>query len=96
MFRKQDGGLETTDGGVLRNVHPESVDCYKFGCVMHSPSATHMVDWPLNWREDRGIMERICEHGTGHPDLDSADWLTRLGQGFQNIHGCCGCCREEN
>ncbi len=71
---------------VLSNVHlPEK--CAGSACVVHNPSNHHMRDWPLNWRDDRGMMERICPHGVGHPDPDS--------QRSDGVHGCCndGCCR---
>jgi hypothetical protein len=63
-------------------------------CCIHSPSPHHMVTWPMHWRSDKGQMERICEHGVGHPDPDDAAYWERLGQGFRNIHGCDGCCRK--
>ena len=44
-----------------------------------------------HWREDRFIMERICEHGVGHPDPD--DKRVREGDG---VHGCDGCCHRSN
>jgi hypothetical protein len=49
-----------------------------------------MKEWPQNWREDRGIMERICPHGIGHPDPDDPT--------TDKIHGCDGCCEtpDEN
>jgi hypothetical protein len=68
--------------GVLRNVHSEE-RCAGEVCVMHNPSDHHMRDWPYNWRDDRGLMERICPHGVGHPDPDVRGDLT---------HGCDGCC----
>jgi hypothetical protein len=34
-------------------------------------------------------MERICEHGCGHPDPDDHRILTGEDDG---IHGCDGCC----
>jgi hypothetical protein len=47
-----------------------------------------MKDWPQNWRPDRGIMERLCECGIGHPDFD--DPKSKLP--YEGIHGCCGHC----
>lgn len=44
--------------------------------------------WPQNWRSDRGIMERICEHGVGHPDPDDP----KAGNKYEAVHGCDGCC----
>lgn len=95
-------GTDSTFGAAvgpvtLHNVHlPDR--CYGRPCVIHNPSDHHMRDWPLHWRDDRGICERICPcphgpgahddgshcgHGIGHPDPD------QLGDG---VHGCDGCC----
>lgn len=56
-------------------------------CPIHRPGEHHMVTWTLNWRNDRGIFERICPHGIGHPDPDS----TRPDD--DAVHGCDGCCQ---
>lgn len=81
--------------GVSRRfrTHLDSEDCQENGCVLHNPSDTiqNRENWPYSWRTDRGIMERICEHGIGHPDTDSARFLRRNGKGYENIHGCDGC-----
>lgn len=63
-------------------------------CSIHHPSGHHMNTWPLNWRGDRRIMERVCDHGIGHPDPDDADFRrTRDGDDADpGIHGCDGCC----
>lgn len=58
-------------------------------CCIHNPSDHHMVTWPQNWRGDKGIMERLCSHGTGHPDPDDLKVRTTTWAG---VHGCCGCC----
>jgi hypothetical protein len=71
-------------GTVRLRVHDQE-KCAGQPCVIHNPSDHHMQDWKLNWRADRGIMERLCPaHGIGHPDPDD---LNRNG-----VHGCCGCC----
>lgn len=78
----------------LDRVHDPAL-CADRGCAIHDhPSDFYLNTAPMNWREDRGILERICEHGVGHPDLDAAKYLKSIGQGYQNIHGCCheGCC----
>jgi hypothetical protein len=93
--RETDAGVEfvSPDGEYrLSGIHKETADCHAYGCVVHSPSTWALSDAPLNWRTDRGIFERICEHGIGHPDLDSADWLIRHGRESEAIHGCDGCC----
>ena len=74
-------------GQVLRNVHEPS-KCIGQYCTIHNFSNHHMIDWPQNWRSDRGIMERICPHGIGHPDPDDP----KCQYEYERIHGCDGCC----
>lgn len=57
-----------------------------------------MRAWPLNWRSDRRLMERICPHGVGHPDPDHLAHVARVpfkdGQyDSDGTHGCDGCCQ---
>lgn len=61
-------------------------------CVVHRPSNHHMRDMPMHWRSDRGQMERICEHGVGHPDPDDLAFHLSKGRDYMGVHGCCGCC----
>ena len=62
-------------------------DCSGY-CPVHNPSDHHMRDWPQYYRNDRGITERICVHGIGHPDPDDRCNRTPYGA----VHGCDGCC----
>lgn len=79
---------------VLRTHSPDK--CAGEHCVIHNPSDHHMREWKTNWRSDTGVMERICpQHGVGHPDPDDAAHKERMGLDWFNIHGCCGCCKEE-
>ena len=73
----------------LVNVHAEGT-CAGEHCVFHNPSDHHMLEWPPQFRTDTGIIERLCEHGVGHPDPDSLAWYTKL-HGV-SYHGCDGCC----
>lgn len=78
--------LENSDERLV-NVH--SADkCEGEHCTIHNMSDHHMRGWPQHWRSDRGIMERICPHGVGHPDPDSP-WHNKDSRW---IHGCDGCC----
>lgn len=82
------------DGVKLAGLHAETAECREFGCVVHNPTsgaAANRHHWPYNWREDHGLMERVCPHGIGHPDPDAAAYNTRHGREYENIHGCCGC-----
>lgn len=68
---------------LMVNVHLPN-QCRYTHCTIHNPSQHRMIDYPQRWRQDLGIMERMCPHGVGHPDPD---------EGIQeNIHFCDGCC----
>jgi hypothetical protein len=75
--------LEHTDVRLV-NVHGEEV-CRGRPCTVHNRSDHHMRSWPQHWRHDRGLMERICSHGVGHPDPDEPSLV-------KSTHGCDGCC----
>lgn len=77
----------TGTGQTLRNIHSVS-GCLGRPCTIHHPSNHVMRDFPTHWREDRGIMERICPHGVGHPDPD----MPYEGTDSVWVHGCDGCC----
>lgn len=77
----------------LLKTHDESA-CKGQHCCIHNPSDHHMLDWPVNWRADLNVMERICPHGLGHPDPDDAAHKMRIGMDALTIHGCDGCCRK--
>lgn len=86
----------TTDYGTkITNVHKPS-ECVGEHCVIHNPSERATRIGKTHWRGDRGIMERVCEHGVGHPDPDSLENIRRvLGDkraAVESVHGCDGCC----
>lgn len=79
-------------GPAIIDVHRRG-ECSGEHCVIHNPSRHHMRDWPLNWRADRRMMERICpDHQVGHPDPDALAHKRRIGDDDAGLHGCCGCC----
>jgi hypothetical protein len=59
-------------------------------CPLHGRTQHHMRAWAQNWRDDRGVMERICPHGIGHPDPDDPAFQKNE---YEGVHGCDGCCR---
>jgi len=70
-------------------------------CAFHAPSQHHMRNWSMLWRDDRHLLERLCEHGVGHPDPDQLEHLHRIEASssyiqMQSMHGCDGCCRKVN
>jgi hypothetical protein len=75
------------DGRVMEIHDPDL--CAGDRCCVHNPSLHHMRRWPLNWRPDRRIMERVCPHGVGHPDPD--DIRVRASSSV-SLHGCDQCC----
>jgi len=77
-------------GQVLYNIH-DSEKCKSTRCIIHNPMPNHLSDLKLYYRFDRGIFERICKHGCGHPDPDNVYF-----NGDSGVHGCDGCCRKDS
>lgn len=75
----------------LFDVHSREL-CERRHCVVHDPSEHHMRGWRMNWRDDRGLMERICPHSIGHPDPDDLAYHRSVGRDGMGVHGCDGCC----
>ena len=71
---------------ILTCHHPDR--CAGEVCSIHNHSNHSMRDFPQHWRSDRGIMERVCPHGVGHPDPDCV-----YSQAQGETHGCDGCCK---
>jgi len=68
-------------------------DCIGDHCPIHRPSNHVLSDAPMNFRADKyGLIERLCEHGVGHPDPDSTKYMESEGFDGLGVHGCCGCC----
>lgn len=80
--------LEHSDRVIM--AHPQKSCTYDVGpCTIHLKTNHKMRAFPQHWRDDRGIMERICPHGIGHPDPDDLRVRTIKHEG---VHGCDGCC----
>lgn len=77
-------------------VHEEEWDCAIYGCAIHSPTNHPLVDAKQLMRVDKNyLIERICTHGIGHPDPDSANFLEKSGYSKAIwVHGCDGCCQD--
>lgn len=76
-----------------RVTHHSWENCGGPNCPIHNPSSHGMKSWPLLFRPDLGIFERVCDHGVGHDDPDSAAYMERLVSGWTHPHGCDGCCQ---
>lgn len=66
-------------------------ECSGQWCVIHNPLPGPWALWPRSWRSDRGLMERTCPCGVGHPAAEMYLWA-----GFAPgslVHGCCGRCQ---
>jgi hypothetical protein len=74
-------------------LHHRQVDCRGGHCPFHAPSDHPLNDSPMNLRSS-GLIERMCEHGIGHPDPDSVAFMKEHGQNGFGVHGCDGCCRS--
>jgi hypothetical protein len=70
-------------------------ECSGEFCSVHNPSDHPLRDAPYNWRSDRSMLERICDHGVGHPDPDDVAHHLRVtpeDADWYPVHGCDGCC----
>lgn len=89
--------LEHSDVEIM--AHTAAACAGQVACPIHNRSVHSMRAMTQHWRGDRGIIERICEHGTGHPDPDQyAFWVYGMGEEHADaemVHGCCAerCCR---
>jgi hypothetical protein len=85
---------EWTDdfGNIVFGVH-EDDQCAGDYCTIHKNSDHRMRDFKQLWRDDRAIMERVCEHDVGHPDPDDIK-LHGENAKAEAVHGCDGCCLE--
>lgn len=95
VYRIVGDHLEPVPGVVLIGVH--SLDeCAHRPCVVHAPSNHRLRSWPLVWRQDRAMFERLCVHGVGHPDPDHLAHLSLVlapeEAAAESVHGRCGCC----
>lgn len=89
--------VQLEHGGTMTGNAHDPKQCKGEACTIHNRSDHHMRHMPQHWRKDRGMMERICEHGVGHPDPDEY-WMTNDDYAEQRewlaVHGCDGCCEE--
>lgn len=76
------------NSAISLNTHEEN-QCTGEVCTIHNRTDHHMRSFRQFYRFDRGIMERICSHGIGHPDPDDISVIKGTDDG---VHACDGCC----
>ena len=81
-----------TIGVDLVNLHPESA-CEGRLCDVHNRRGEEpWASWPLNWRDDRGIMEMIDPRsGIGHPTPAQVQFMRKLHGDTSWVHTSHGC-----
>jgi len=53
-------------------------------------------DWAVNQIvRASGLVEDICEHGIGHPNISWLKLHDPDGEKGYSIHGCDGCCADK-
>jgi hypothetical protein len=101
-FGLEDGRQDTImlHNGTWMRTHGISV-CFGKNCCIHNPSNHPLKDAPLYWLRDLGLMFRMCEHDSIHPDPDALDFhqmLAFIGRAdfYDGYHPCCDshCCNE--
>lgn len=88
MERKIMEYSQLENSSISLNTHEEN-KCDGEVCTIHKRTNHHMRSFRQFYRFDRGIMERICPHGIGHPDPDDISVINGTDDG---VHGCDGCC----
>lgn len=78
-------------GYILKNLH-KPYQCAGDLCIIHNVTQGPTKDWPLTYRLDRGIFERHCIHGIGHPAVEQLEFWRVANRGSEAVHGCCGVC----
>lgn len=78
--------------------HPDDICARHMGgpenCVIHNPSTNYpLSDAPKILRES-GLVEDLCPHGIGHPNMDALAYFEWIGISGLGIHGCDGCCNN--
>lgn len=56
-------------------------------CPIHAPSKHLMANFKQRWKKDGSSIERVCDHGLGHPDPDDKVYKNK-----SVAHLCDGCC----
>lgn len=97
------GATKLPGGQWVTNMHHPCV-CAGNDCCIHNPSDHHMREWPMRYNNPTpdhpgpGLMERLCEHGLGHPDPDHMTWFASVHTTEETrdeaTHVCDGCCHE--
>lgn len=94
--------LVVLESGQTLSCHPLD-SCFDMFCSVHNPSRHLLAHLPRRWSQSRYLMERVCEHGYGHPDPDDLAYKSLyLDAGLIKVagtHTCCGCCipkKEKN
>ena len=90
-------GLERSTTVTGLYAHHAAHTCAGGPCSIHRPSPHPLNAAPLLWRADRGLMERTCRHGVGHPDPDGLAYDALVnpdGAPGRGVHGCDGCCAD--
>lgn len=95
-LRVNDPDVLHTVSGPLRTHTAEH--CAGPVCAVHRPTEHHMRRWPMVWRSERALLERLCPHGVGHPDPDHLAFIRQkygeLEAHYESVHGCDGCCNH--
>lgn len=87
-------GENGVEGALLRS--HEATECALPYCAIHNPSEHPLRYAPQQWRNDLRMLERVCQHGFGHPDVDNLDYIFQMfgetAAAHASVHTCDGCC----
>jgi len=74
----------------------DSTECALPQCAIHNPSDHPLRHAPQRWRNNLEMLEHVCPHGYGHPDIDNLDYIFlsfgEMVAAGASVHSCDGCC----
>lgn len=97
VLQNPETGYWTELGNGLRLVTHAPEACEGRLCDVHNRRGPEpWCNWPLNWREDRGMMEVYdLASGIGHPTRAQYDYWSSIDADLVEsamVHGCDGGC----
>lgn len=86
--------IQLNERDIIQGVHHKE-NCTGY-CYIHNKSKHPLRHNPLKINLENGLLERICEHGIGHPDIDYLNAREESGEDitFMGVHSCDGCCEH--
>jgi hypothetical protein len=78
------------ESGQVLQTHLRSA-CMGTWCCIHTQMPGPWSSWPRLWRDDRGVMVRVCPCNVEHPVAEMYEPAIYLNREYMLVHDCCEC-----